>query len=93
MDKEIKKAAKILEARSCPAECLSVIAANSPLGAEEFSKAIRKANARLRDVLISSSRADRRVRVAINTRVGSSHPIGSFSSSTQISSILTDSCI
>lgn len=95
MSKQMKTAIKEVKEMSCSAQCLTIIAANSAIfesNPDKFWIEVGKVNARLRDVLISSSAADRKVRVQINRSVGSSHSPGSFSNSTRIRWIILNSC-
>lgn len=95
MPTKLQMGLSALESASCPATCLMIIAANSPmyrLDRDLFRETARKPGAKLGDVEITSSKADRRVRVEINTAVGSTHPIGSFSAQTKIADILIWSC-
>lgn len=91
----MKQSIQNLENISCEEKCLLVIASNSPLfreDADAFYKAVLTSGSTLGSVKISSSKADRQVRVMINTATGSRHSPGSFSASTGIRFILTSSC-
>lgn len=96
MPTKTQTAARTLKNVSCEQKCYLIIQANSPLyrrDPDAFFVAMTKSNARLRDVEIGSHTADHKVRVMINTAVGSTHPPKSFSDATKIADILIDSCL
>lgn len=95
MSAQVRSATVAMQSMSCEAQCLVIIGSISPLyksDKEKFFKEVTKANAQLRNVLISTPTADQELRHKINRTVGSEHSPGSFSATTTISFILEHSC-